>query len=166
MSGFRLVVPIAAVLAAASIIAAEDWENPHVNSRNRLPPRTYSMPLADEATALTDDVEPASPYKLSLNGEWKVSWAGNPKLRVKDFWKRDYDDSRWHVIDVPSCVELRGFGSPGYTNANYPFKREMPRILNRDTGDEDYNPVTSYRRTFTVPECWQGRRIILRFDGV
>ena len=61
---------------------------------------------------------------------------------------------------------MRGFGSPGYTNANYPFKREMPRILNRDTGDEDYNPVTSYRRTFTIPECWQGRRIILRFDGV
>ena len=166
MRGLHLVVPIAAVLSAASVTAAEDWENPHVNSWNRLPPRTYSMPLADETAALTDDIEPASPYKLSLNGEWKVSWAGNPKLRVKDFWKRDYDDSRWHRIDVPSCVELRGFGSPGYTNANYPFKREIPRILNRDTGDEDYNPVISYRRTFTVPECWQGRRIILRFDGV
>ena len=104
MIGLRLVAPIAAVLSLASVAVAEEWEDPRVNSRNRLPPRAYSMPLADEKSALTDDVEPESPYKLSLNGDWKISWAGNPKLRVKDFWMRDYDDSRWHVIDVPSRV--------------------------------------------------------------
>ena len=106
------------VVAGALAVGAEevnDWENPQVNSVNRLPARTYSMPLADERAALTDALEPETPYKKSLNGTWKLSWAGNPDLRVRDFWKADFDDSRWFEIDVPSCVELRGFGTPGYS---------------------------------------------------
>ena len=154
------------ILAATALSVTNEWENPLVNSIGRLPPRTYSMPLAGEGAALTDSLEPESPWRISLNGTWKISWAGNPDLRVRDFWKREYDDSRWHEIDVPSCVELRGFGSPGYTNANYPFMRNMPVIRNRDTGAADYNPVSSYRRRFTVPEAWRDRRVILRFDGV
>ena len=158
--------------AVSGVLSAAEWEDLSVNSINRLPPRTYSMPLADEAAALTDALEPETPYKMSLNGTWKLSWAGNPDLRVKDFWKADFDDSRWFEIDVPSCVELRGFGSPGYTNVRYPHawdpKRDVskPTIRNRDTDQPDYNPVSSYRRTFTVPEGWKGRDVILRFDGV
>ena len=62
-----------AAMAACGAFAAEepnDWENPAVNSINRLPARTYAMPLADEASALTDALEPATPYALSLNGDW------------------------------------------------------------------------------------------------
>ena len=156
----------------SGIVSAAEWEDLSVNSINRLPPRTYSMPLGDEAAALTDALEPETPYKMSLNGTWKLSWAGNPDLRVKDFWKADFDDSRWFEIDVPSCVELCGFGSPGYTNIRYPHawdpKRDIsnPTIRDRDTDRPDYNPVSSYRRIFTVPEGWKGRDVILRFDGV
>jgi beta-galactosidase len=39
-------------------------------------------------------------------------------------------------------------------------------IFDRDSGTHDFNPVSSYRRTFTVPETWKGRRVILRFEGV
>ena len=166
----HLILLFAGVVSGA--VSAAEWEDLSVNSINRLPPRTYSMPLADESAALTDALEPETPYKMSLNGTWKLSWAGNPDLRVKDFWKADFDDSRWFEIDVPSCVELRGFGSPGYTNVRYPHawdpKRDVskPTIRNRDTDQPDYNPVSSYRRTFTVPEGWKGRDVILRFDGV
>ena len=165
-----LILLFAGVVSGA--VSAAEWEDLSVNSINRLPPRTYAMPLADESAALTDALEPETPYKMSLNGTWKLSWAGNPDLRVKDFWKADFDDSRWFEIDVPSCVELRGFGSPGYTNVRYPHawdpKRDVskPTIRNRDTDQPDYNPVSSYRRTFTVPEGWKGRDVILRFDGV
>ena len=149
-----------------------EWEDLAVNSINRLPARTYAMPLADEQAALTDALEPETPYRKSLNGTWKISWAGSPALRVKDFWKDGYDDSDWLTIDVPSCVETRGFGSPGYTNVRYPHawdpKRDNthPTIRNRDTDQPDYNPVSSYRTTFTVPADWKGRDVILRFDGV
>ncbi len=161
-----------AAAATLSVVAANDWENPAVNSTNRERARAYSMPLADEKAALTDDLEPATPYRLSLNGDWKISWCGDPALRPLDFWKTDYDDSQWFTIDVPSCVEMRGFGSPGYTNVRYPHawdpKRDVahPTIRDRDTDKGNYNPVSSYRRTFRVPAEWKGREVFLRFDGV
>ena len=155
-------------VAAASLCGAQpnDWENLSVNSINREPARTYTMPLASVDAALSDALEPESPYKMSLNGTWKISWAGNPDLRVKDFWRSDYSDADWLTIDVPSCVEMRGFGSPGYVNVRYPHKMEWPFIRDRQTGKADYNPVSSYRRTFTVPDEWKGREVFLRFDGV
>ena len=157
---------LALVPLALSAGQTNDWENLAVNSRNREPARAYAMPLANEAAAFTDALEPETPYKMSLNGIWKISWAGNPNLRVKDFYRMDFSDADWFTIDVPSCVELRGFGSPGYTNQRYPHKMEWPFIKDRQSGASDYNPVSSYRRTFTMPENWKGREVFLRFDGV
>ncbi|MBQ3096942.1 MAG: DUF4981 domain-containing protein [Kiritimatiellae bacterium] len=136
-----------------------DWENECVTERNRRPARAEGYPLFRVEDAFTED-EPATPYRLSLDGRWRFSWAGSPKLRVRDFHRTGFDDSKWFEIDVPSCVEMKGFGSPGYTNVEYPHKADPPFI-----GDE-YNPVSSYRTRFKVPEAWKGRRVILRFDGV
>ncbi len=158
----------ALAFATCSVFAAEvnDWENLEVNSINRLPARTYAMPLANEDAAFTDALLPTTPYAISLNGEWKIKWVGDPARRPADFWNPSFDDSDWAPIDVPSCVEMRGYGIPIYTSIRYPHKMEWPKILDRDSGTHDYNPVSSYRRTFTVPESWKGRRVILRFDGV
>ncbi|MBO7686149.1 MAG: beta-galactosidase, partial [Kiritimatiellae bacterium] len=161
-------IALIAMVASCGAFAAEvnDWENVEVNSIDRLPARTYAMPLADEAAALTDSLEPDTPFVMSLNGDWKFSWVGDPARRPLDFWKTDFDDSAWATIDVPSCVEMRGYGIPIYTNIRYPHKFEWPKILDRDSGTPDYNPVSSYRRTFVVPGEWEGRDVILRFDGV
>ncbi len=161
----------ASLFSAASLWAGEqnavrDWENLAVNSINRLPPRPYAMPLATVEDALSDALEPQTPFKQSLNGEWKFHWVGDPNRRPLDFWKVDFNDEAWGTIDVPSCVEMRGYGVPQYTNIKYPHKNAWPKILDRDNGRGDYNPVSSYRRTFQVPEAWKGREIILRFDGV
>ena len=161
LAGCALAATLAGVAATPN-----DWENLAVNSINREPPRTYSMPLASEQAAFTDALEPETPFKVSLNGIWKISWAGNPELRVKDFYRTDFSDADWFTIDVPSCVEMRGFGSPGYVNVRYPHKLEWPFIKDRQSGKADYNPVSSYRRTFTVPAEWKGRETFLRFDGV
>ena len=172
----RSTVLCSALLAAAVLVfgaETNDWENVEVNSINRLPARTYTVPLVAEADALTDALEVDSPYVLSLNGDWKFSYAGDPKRRAKDFWKTDFDDSAWYTIDVPSCVEMRGFGIPWYTNARYPHANHssptnagFATIRDRQSGKADFNPVSSYRRTFTVPAAWSGRRVILRFEGV
>ena len=77
------------ILCPASLLggteAANPWEDLTVNSENRLPPRTYSMPLPDLKSALSDDLEPETPYRLSLNGTWKISWCGAPSQRPLDF---------------------------------------------------------------------------------
>ena len=172
----RNVTMMVLAVSAGAAWAAEKvpaWQDPAVNSINRLPARTYAMPLADEAAALTDALEPETPYRKSLNGDWKIFWVGDPARRPTDFFKTDFDDTDWNTIDVPSCVEMRGYGVPGYTNVKYPHKdlsnpkeKDFAKIVDRDTGRMDYNPVSSYRTTFDVPESWDGRDVILRFDGV
>ncbi|MBR4259440.1 MAG: hypothetical protein IKQ17_10445, partial [Kiritimatiellae bacterium] len=60
---------LAGLSAAADTRAKNPWEDPAVNAFNRLPARTYAMPLADDAAAFTDDLEPATPFVKSLNGD-------------------------------------------------------------------------------------------------
>jgi len=141
-------------------------EDPAINSENRAPARTYSVPLARVSDAFLDSAEPSTPYVKSLNGIWKVSWSGSPARRQAGFWEPDFDDSFWETIDVPSCAEMRSFGTPGYTNSTYPFLKNPPYIRDYTTGLPDFNPVLSYRTVFMVPENWDGRNTSIRFDGV
>lgn len=155
-------------LSALCVFGAEnsqnDWENPAVNSRHRMEAASYlrheDLPHTVTAPLSADcDI-------LSLNGDWKFKWVGDPARRPADFWKKGYDDSKWGVIDVPSCVEMRGYGVPHYTNIRYPHKNAWPKILDRGSGLANYNPVSSYRRTFELPATFKNREVILRFDGV
>ncbi len=165
---------LAAMCIVAAAAVANDWENPAVNSIDRLPARSYTVPLKAEADAFTDALEPKSPYVASLNGEWRFRWAGNPDLAPQDFWKPDFDDAKWDLLAVPSCVEMHGYGTVGYVNVRYPHSNtsnpsnaNFAAILDRHTQKHDFNPVSSYRREFTVPAEWMGgRRVILRFEGV
>ena len=162
----KLMVLSILAFAYCSDAAVPEWEDPAVNSINRLPARTYTVPLADESAALTDELEFSSPYVMSLNGEWRIRWVGDPARRPQGFETIGFDDSGWGRIDVPSCVEMRGYGAPIYTNVKYPHKNNPPKILDWESGRGDNNPVSSYRRTFSLPEGWDGRDTILRFEGV
>jgi len=62
------------LIVAAVSVAVPEWENPEVNAINRLPARTYSMPLASESGALSDLLEPPTPYRKMLNGNWNINW--------------------------------------------------------------------------------------------
>ena len=139
-------------LVCALLTGAVPWEDPAVNSINRLSARNF--------------VAPASAWTKSLNGIWKYRWCGSPDQCVAGFERPDFDDSRWGTIDVPSCVEYRGHGVAHYTNVTYPHDIKPPFIYNRLTGEHGFNPVSSYRTTFTVPAAWKDRRVILRFEGV
>ena len=150
---------VAKVAAERAKENAPEWENELVTQVNREPARAFSFPLASEAEALTPDL-PVSPYVMTLDGVWRYSWCGRPADRPKDFFRLDYDDSEWHDIPVPSCVEMQGYGVPIYTNTRYPHPMTPPKL------DPDYNPVSSYRRRFAVPDGWRGREVFIRFDGV
>ncbi len=142
-----------------------DWENIAVNSFNRMPAATYAMPLADTKAALTDTLEFETPWKMSLNGTWKFHWSGDPLRRPLAFEKPSFDVSKWETIDVPCCVEMRGYGMPHYIAHGYPHKFAWPKILDKETGRPDYNPAMSYKRKFRLPDSWKGRETILRFEG-
>lgn len=165
---FSTVLLLAAALFSQASFAQvpSEIEDPQVNSINRAEARAYAMPLASVADALTDALEPQTPYVKSLNGKWKIRWCGDPARRPMDFYETGYDDSDWKTIAVPGCVELKGYGVPGYTNVKYPHTATPPEIRDYTFDTKDYNPVSSYRTSFTVPEEWNGRNIVLRFDGV
>ncbi|MDO5980200.1 glycoside hydrolase family 2 TIM barrel-domain containing protein [Flavivirga spongiicola] len=136
-----------------------DWENPKVISRNKQDAHCTLMPFANRTSAI-NNIRSESPWRQSLNGLWKFNWVRKPESRPKDFYKTDFDDSNWDKIPVPSNWELQGYGIPIYTNINYPFPADPPKI------PHNYNPVGSYLKTFTIPESWDGRRVILHFGAV
>ena len=136
-----------------------DWENPEMVGRNKEPGHCTLTPFGDAESAMCGKRESSQYYK-SLNGMWKFNWVIKPAERPMDFYKVGFDDSGWKEIDVPSNWEMRGYGRPIYINAGYPFPRKPPYI------DNDYNPVGSYRTTFTIPEEWEGREVFVHFDGV
>ncbi len=134
-----------------------DWQNPGVTHRNREPARPLLIPYADDATALAGD-RTRSPWYRSLNGEWLFHYAESEALVPIDAADPDADDSDWDTIPVPSVWQMHGYGTPQYSNVNYPFPVDPPYVPE--------HPVGTYRHTFTVPESWGDRRIRLTFDGV
>ena len=136
-----------------------DWSNPEVIQRNTAAPRAtfFSYPTIEAAE--TYDAT-ASKHYLLLNGDWKFHWSPKPADRPLRFFERNYDDSDWDHITVPSNWEIQGFGTAIYSNVHYPFPKDEPNIA------PDDNPVGSYRHSFELPNDWQRKQVFLNFDGV
>jgi beta-galactosidase len=136
-----------------------DWENPAVSQINKEKPRAYFIPYATEEQAQKADKN-ASPFIESLNGTWEFHLSHNPSERPYYFFKDDYDTRDWNKIKVPSNWEIEGYDVAIYTNVKYPHKATPPTI------QADYNPVGSYKRTFTVPADWKEKEVFLHFGAV
>ena len=107
--------------------------------------------LPPHATAHSD--APA----LSLSGRWRFRLSPRATAPL-DFLDQGASEG-WPTIDVPSHWQLRGWGSPIYLNARYPFPLDPPFV-------PDENPTGDYVREFTTPDTWRSGRIVLRFEGV
>ena len=144
-------------------------ENPEVLGINKEPYHTTLMPYANLQEALKANRH-ASSFCQSLNGQWKFNWVPSPEKRPVDFYKTTYDVSAWKDITVPSNWEVQGYGTPFYRNLGYTIKKDFPHVMSepdkRYTAFTERNPVGSYRRDFTLPANWAGRRVFVTFDGV
>lgn len=149
-------VGITALSCAASDHA---WNDLNVNQINRENPHTTMKIFPDKKSALTRDKK-NSPWYSSLNGNWKFNWVEKPADRPSTFFKVGFNDAKWDAIPVPSNWQMLGYGVPIYTNSKYPFPKKQPYA------PTEFNPVGSYRRTFTVPKSWKRRQTIIHFEGV
>ncbi|WP_406161851.1 glycoside hydrolase family 2 TIM barrel-domain containing protein [Streptomyces canus] len=131
------------------------------------PPHTTLMPYADVGQALAAD-RTRSPYRLSLDGTWKFAYADRPADRDTDFYRTDVDDTDWDTLPVPSVWQVHGYDFPIYVNITYPWwgPNGLGEEAQPPAAPTRYNPVGQYRRTFTVPKDWSGRRTFLHFEGV
>ena len=134
--------------------------DPEFFAENRLPAHSDHrwFRSADEA------VSGVSSYEQSLDGLWKFHYAKNPDLTVAGFESPDHDCSAWDDIPVPAHIQLQGYDRPQYTNVQYPwdgYEDVWPGQVPRR-----YNPVASYRRTFTLEEpLAPGERLAVSFHG-
>lgn len=145
------------LICAIQVNAQNDWENEKVFEKNKLSARATAYVYPSVEKALEGNREQSA--MLSLDGTWKFHFVPESSERPMDFWKTGFNDASWDNIDVPSCWEMRGYGTPIYTNSRYPFPANPPFI-------ERENPVGSYLKTFSLPEKWNEKRIILHFGGV
>jgi len=136
--------------------SVNDWENPRIIGINKEHPRASFYAFRNKEITEKN----RSPYYKSLNGKWKFNWVRKPSDRPKYFYKESFNVSSWKEIQVPGSWELQGYGVPIYTDVAYPFPNNPPYI------PHDYNPVGSYRRTFTISKRWEKEEIFLHFGGV
>ncbi len=155
-------------------VGEAEWENEEIFGINKEKPHAPYIPFSTVNEAKSDStfIKPwartsSSLYQL-LNGTWKFNWVKQPNERPVDFYKTNFDVSSWKEIPVPSSWEMRGYGTPIYTNITYPHKNDPPFIKPQAgyTNEKEPNPVGSYRREFIVPASWDGKSIFMRFDGV
>ena len=135
-----------------------EWENPTQYEWNKEKPHA-DFRLYERTDDAVNDNPQKSSWQYSLNGTWKFVYAPSIAESIKDFYCTDLSDNDWDTITVPSNWEIQGFGEPIIRNIQYVFSPNPPYI------DVD-NPVGTYRRTFTVPQNWQGREVLLHFGSI
>ena len=161
-----------------------EWQSPDSVAVNKQQPHAwfFSFRNIDEARKVLPE---NSSYWKSLDGMWKFHWAPNPDERPKDFFRTDYDVSKWDDTKVPMNWNMAGlqrdgknkYGDPLYSNQRVIFQHSWQPMNDWKGGvmrtpPKDWmtyrnrNEVGSYRRTFSVPADWKGQEIYLNFDGV
>lgn len=176
------------VSAADSQFAGEEWyDQIGTVELNREPAHAYFVPYESSAKALQneksvlDTDEEESAYRVSLNGEWNFKFAQNPAAREKAArgaeaaaYVEDWDTSGWDTIPVPSSIQAMKdedgdfkYEKPIYTNQTYPWANYESVTLGESvTAPTVRNSVGQYKRTFTVPQDWDGREVFVSFEGV
>lgn len=154
---FIRTLTLACIAVSASVAAVAEhhaWEDQNLLQISREAPRcSYHQ----EGT-------------LSLNGMWKFLWTKTPDEQPKGFYSKGFNDEGWTLFPVPGDWEMNGYGTPIYSSSGYTFKINPPYVMG--TPKEKYtafierNPTASYRRTFKVPEAWNGREVYIRFCAV
>lgn len=107
--------------------------------------------------------EKQSSYRVSLNGLWKFHYAKNYADVVAGFEKEDYCCVGWDDIKVPAHIQMEGYDVPQYANVQYPW--EGHEDIHPGEIPEQFNPVASYVKYFTVPKQMQGKRLFVSFQG-
>ena len=161
----------------------DEWQSPENLSLNKEYPRAYFFSFNNEKQA-TQVLPEYSPYWQSLNGQWRFHWCKTPDQHPKDFYKTDYDTSKWDAIPVPSNWNVYGIQKDGSLKYGLPIYVNQPVIFYHERKVDDWrkgvmrtpptdwttyeyrNEVGSYVREFEVPNNWEGREIFIDFDGV
>lgn len=161
---------IATLLAAASTLDAQElpkWQTIDAFREGQIPAHALVVPYAaNDIKGIADFAYDQSPYYMSLNGKWNFKWTKGVDNRPADFWNPQVSVADWDEINVPGNWERQGYGTAIYTNTTYEFDSPWAQFCkNAPLVPEATNEVGSYRRTFSIPASWDGRRVVLCVEG-
>jgi len=134
-------------------------ENPQMIGLNQEEGHVPLLPYSSIEKAIINAPEQSSGY-LSLDGKWNFWYVVNPDGINREFFKPGFNEKGMAEITVPGNWQMQGFGEKIFRNVSQPFKADPPHI------PRDYNPVGSYRKTFTVPANYKDKQLFLHFEGV
>lgn len=156
---------VTGIFASAPVGAqGTEWDgNPKAFGVNVLKSHATYMPYGTLEQAIAGKRR-SSPYYQTLAGTWKFYHVDKPASRNTTFFQDNYDVSSWKDITVPGSWQVQGYDHAIYTNVTYPWSGTDN--ISPPAAPKNFNPVGHYRREFTVPDTWAGRRIRLHFDGV
>ncbi|MFD0273597.1 glycoside hydrolase family 2 TIM barrel-domain containing protein [Kitasatospora sp. NPDC127111] len=127
----------------------DDYVEDHSPGRGALAPRTWYA--SSDASS------------LSLNGSWRLRVSPTADAEDASFAEPGFDARGWPEVTVPGHWVLQGdgaFGRPAYTNHQYPFPVDPPRVPTE-------NPTGDHLHVFDLPVEWPtDGDAVLRFDGV
>lgn len=141
-------------------------KDPKIFAQNRLPAHAELPALYRDSSRNGQAPEPGlRPIRfLSLDGEWKFSYAENYQTAIRGFEKMETDCHDWADIKVPGHIQLQGYDVPHYTNTAYPWDGKEDVALGEVP--ERFNPVAEYVKYFMLPEEYAGRELRISFQGV
>lgn len=148
------------LLVCTTVIAqnkVNDWENPAMPSFNTVPAHAWFVPYNNESEALKNG---SSPNVLSLDGTWKFNLVNTVEERPLDFYKNNFNTSKWNDIKVPASWQTEGFDKYIFTDVEYPIPPNPPFV------PKEFNPVGSYKRSFSVPANWNGKNVFIHLGAV
>lgn len=152
--------------SAAAEAEVDDWENPEVVSRNRRFTHTQLRSFDSKGNAinfwklyggsaegrakclknvfyLTGQAGQPDPAKI-----WEFSLVGKPSDSPYGWEKKDYKPlsaSSWAAVALPAHWQLQGYDVPIYTNTQYPFEFDPPRVR--------FVPNPTYESTHANPRA-------------
>jgi len=145
---------------------------------NKLKPRSYFIPFSNidelNKTTLINKRYNSSKVKV-LNGNWDFKFYNNPNDLKNGI---DTDTISFDKIDVPSCIQYRGYSYPCYLNTRYQFKFNEPHVPTikpisnyfsimdgfKKPPKDEYNFVCLYRTIFNIDDL--NKNYIISFLGV
>lgn len=134
--------------------------NSSMVEENQVPAHVPMVVFDNSEDALSGDWGNSQWYQ-SLDGTWSFKWFESPADAPSDFYKSSSNEVKWDKIEVPGTWQMPGFGHALYRNIPLEFSPYDPPNV-----PTDFNPVGLYKRNFEVSEDWDGKQVLLHFEGV
>lgn len=141
-----------------------ELENPAIQGINKEYPRASFISYPNRETAFANDKK-KSPNWINLDGIWKFNFVMGISNRIADFATANKDLSNWKDMEVPSNMEMKGYGIPIYTNVGYEFYPQWnfkPPYIN----DLEKENIGYYRREFDLPQTWNNQQVFIHFGSI